>query len=86
MIQAVAARVYAHGRRAAGGLSRANQERLSWFSLPPFGRAKPPSATEPRARIVGTLWSWNETLPLRLFARSLACTTDGFCFLPGLAL
>ena len=38
------------------------------------------------SRKVATFGSWNESVALSLFAGRLACTTDGFCFLPGLAL
>ena len=47
----------------------------------PYAAASNPTPCE-----LARLGSWNESVALRLFAGCLACPTDGFCFLPGLAL
>lgn len=44
------------------------------------------AASNPTPCELARLGSWNESVALRLFAGRLACPTDGFCFLPGLAL
>src|ERR1700704_1674062 len=51
--------------------------------IEPWGSAAPSHAA---AGILAALRRWKEPVALSLLASRLACTTDGLCFLPGLAL